>query len=361
MPTATPPIPLSFPPLTYAKLSPAPFLQAHLTSTPPLRPNARAPSTFRPLSAHPGSLTHTHGSAVVRVGDTAVVCGVRAEVLRAADVVAEQPQQQTASGRRRRSDEAHTVAALDLLVPNLELQTGCSPAHLPGGPPSPLAQTLAHRLVSLLRIARLVPLPQLQIWHRPGGGLSDAASGDIRTGAVMEDEKGVEEDDDEGSGPQAQVMAYWVLYIDVLFLSLDGGAFAAAWAAVLAALRDTVLPRAWWDADREAVLCSPVEEEARQLELRGWPVVGTFGVFEGTGQGGEGEGEQGPWILADPDDFEEALCAETVTVVVDGEGGEVLRVEKSGGGVVGVQEMRGCVEMVRGRVAEWREVLGKGA
>jgi hypothetical protein len=28
-----------------------------------------------------GSLTHTNGSAVVRIGDTAAVCGVRAEIL----------------------------------------------------------------------------------------------------------------------------------------------------------------------------------------------------------------------------------------------------------------------------------------
>ncbi|MCJ1319555.1 hypothetical protein MMC15_004891 [Xylographa vitiligo] len=368
MAIADPPQPLSFPPLTYAKLSPAPFLHAHLTAHPPLRPNTRPPSTFRPLSAHTGSLTHTHGSAVVRIGATAVVCGVRAEVLRADDVADHRPPPATDPddddhdevARTKTGDrdtarrEAHTVAALNLLVPNLELQTGCSPAHLPttgGGAPSPAAQSLAHRLLSLLHTARLVPLPQLQIWHRPVAPPTAVFAGGAHTDA----------DDDDGPAPEACVKAFWVLYIDVVVLSLDGGAFAAVWAAVLAALRDTALPRAWWDAERGGVVCSPLKGEARKLRLRGWPVVGTFGVFEGEGARGGGEGGEGPWILADPDDFEEGLCKETVTIVVDGEGGRVLRVEKAGGGVVGVGEMRGCVELVRGRVGEWKEVLGQGA
>ncbi|MCJ1379794.1 hypothetical protein MMC17_002897 [Xylographa soralifera] len=344
MAIADPPTPLSFPPLTYAKLSPAPFLHAHLTSTPPLRPNTRTPSTFRPLSAHTGSLTHTHGSAVVRTGDTAVVCGVRAEVLRVDDIADYRPP--PTEGDNNNNDattslatlrhETHTSASLNLLVPNIELQTGCSPAHLPGGPPSPLAQSLAHRLLSLLHIAHLVPLPQLQIWHTPPDAPSTTTA---------------EHDDDPP--PRPQLKAFWVLYIDVLFLSLDGGAFDGAWAAVLAALHATALPRAWWDAEREGVVCSPRVAEATPLALRGWPVVGTFGVFE--------SGGGGPWVLADPDDFEEGLCEESVTVVVDGEGGRVLRVEKGGGGGVGVKEMRACVEMVRGRVGEWREVLGRGA
>jgi exosome complex component RRP43 len=30
---------------------------------------------------HPNALAHAHGSAVIRSGDTAVVCGVRGEIL----------------------------------------------------------------------------------------------------------------------------------------------------------------------------------------------------------------------------------------------------------------------------------------
>ncbi|MCJ1403618.1 hypothetical protein MMC11_006841 [Xylographa trunciseda] len=374
MAIADPATPLSFPPLTYAKLSPAPFLHAHLSSTPSIRPNTRAPSTFRPLTAHTGSLTNAHGSAVVRIGDTAVVCGVRAEVLRVEDVPNYRPTEENhnttaggdndAMGEDSTSEdigtirrETQTTAQLNLLVPNLELQTGCSPAHLPGAPPSALAQSLAHRVLTLLHTAHLVPLPQLQIWHRPSPGAASntaASAADVHVG---------EQELDPELEQQPEVKAFWVLYIDMLFLSLDGAAFDAAWAAVLAALRDTALPRAWWDADRGAVVCSPLVAEARKLVLRGWPVVGTFGVFEAGvgGEGGKDAEEEGTraWILADPDDFEEALCAETVTVVVDGgNGGKVLRVEKGGGGVVGVGEMRECVEMVRARGREWTDVLG---
>ncbi|MCJ1422102.1 hypothetical protein MMC32_008472, partial [Xylographa parallela] len=267
MAIADPALALSFPPLTYAKLSPGPFLHAHLSSDPPLRPNTRPPSAFRPLSAHTGSLTHPHGSAVVRLGDTAVVCGVRAEVLLAEDAGDYHPQPTAHTDAHPDGtpltaaelattirNETHTAAALNLLVPNLELQTGCAPAHLPGAPPSALAQSLAHRVLTLLHITHLVPLPQLLIWDRPSTPAAEA-------------------DDDNGPRPEeAHVKAFWVLYIDVLFLSLDGGAFDAAWAAVLAALRDTALPRAWWDEERAGIVCSPLRAEARQLALRGWPV-----------------------------------------------------------------------------------------
>ncbi|MCJ1396419.1 hypothetical protein MMC18_009309 [Xylographa bjoerkii] len=384
MAIADPPTPLSFPPLTYAKLSPGPFLHAHLTSTPPLRPNTRAPSAFRPLTTHTGSLTHAHGSAVVRIGDTAVVCGVRAEVLRAEDVANYRPTLGAASTTAGENDndaisdeggsekdtratkqDTATMAALGLLVPNVELQTGCSPAHLPGSAPSALAQSLAHRVVTLLHSTSLVPLAQLRIWHTPAPApaVSSQPQASVHTDAPA---AATAEQDDTAQQPE--VKAFWVLYIDLLFLSLDGTPFDAAWAAVLAALADTALPRAWWDADRGAVVCSPLVAEAIPLVLRGCPVVGTFGVFEGAaqaggregmGNGGE-DGGGGAWILADPDDFEEGLCAETVTVVVDGEEGRVLRVEKSGGGVVGVGEMRACAEMVRGRGREWLDVLGRG-
>ncbi|KAK4987007.1 hypothetical protein LTR28_001918, partial [Elasticomyces elasticus] len=59
------------------------------------------------------------------------------------------------------------------------------------------------------------------------------------------------EDDVPDEPPQLVSKAYWTLYIDLLFISLDGNPFDVAWAAVLAALKDTRLPRAWWDPDRE--------------------------------------------------------------------------------------------------------------
>ena len=77
---------LSFPRETFAKLAPGPFLRAHLKQKTPIRANGRSPSEFRTPAINMGSLTHSNGSAVVRVGDTAVVCGVRGEILLASDM-----------------------------------------------------------------------------------------------------------------------------------------------------------------------------------------------------------------------------------------------------------------------------------
>ncbi|KLJ10982.1 hypothetical protein EMPG_13727 [Blastomyces silverae] len=49
---------------------------------------------------------------------------------------------------------------------------------------------------------------------------------------------------------------------------------------MVAALRDTRLPKAWWDMDSEMVLCSDDVGEARPLRLRGLPIASSFGVFE---------------------------------------------------------------------------------
>ena len=177
---------------------------------------------------------------------------------------------------------------------------------------------------------------------------------------------GGREGGEEAEAVVPEVKAFWTLYIDILFISLDGNPFDAAWGAVLAALGDTKLPRAWWDGDKQMVLCDERVSEAKTLQMNGFPVAATFAVFVGKGErGGEkgkgkGKGET-KWILADPDDFEEGLCEEGVTVAVDGEDevqGRVLRLEKSGGAVVGVRERRELVRLAGRRWREWREVLG---
>ena len=101
------------------------------------------------------------------------------------------------------------------------------------------------------------------------------------------------------------------------------------------------------------VLCSDDPSEARTLDrLYDMPVALSFGVFEGDG---ESKGKR--WVLVDMDGFEEGLCREGGTVVI-GDGGRVVRIEKNGGGVVGVKEMRGLVERAKERRMEWIGVFG---
>lgn len=363
---------LSFPRDIFAALSPAPFLLAHLdantstidgSSTKSTRPNGRAPAESRAPAINTSSLSHCAGSAVVRVGDTAVVAGVRAELLAAADVPNPpryddlRPSTKTDGDDDEDWDDREELERLGLLVPNVELATGAAPNLLPGSPPGVVAQTLTARLVAGLGAARLVRAADLRVW----------SSDDVASMAAGGEEE------EEG---RREVKAYWTLYVDVLFISLDGNALDAAWAAVVAALRDTVLPRAWWDEDQGMVLCSDRVEEARRLRLRGVPVAVSFAVFEPVrgrggkrviGLGGEekgaGEAEEKAWVLADPDAFEEANCQEVVSVIVDASSGRCVlhSIEKSGGGVVGKDVLRGVVALAEERWRVWEEALNKGA
>jgi exosome complex component RRP43 len=136
MASTTPQASLSFPRETFAKLSPHPYLLAHLQPTvetsKPTRANGRSPKQFRQPHVNNGSLTHAEGSAVVRIGDTTVVCGIRGEILLARNVAGYRVDKSSAPAAGPGDSEAKE---LDLLVPNIELATGCSPAFLPGQPP----------------------------------------------------------------------------------------------------------------------------------------------------------------------------------------------------------------------------------
>ena len=320
---------LAFPRETFAKLTPGAYLQAHLKQSTPIRPNGRLLDEFRTPTINTGSLTNSSGSAVVRCGDTAIVCGVRAEILMAS-AIPNPPSEDL--------DEEDLVESLGLLVPNIELSTGCSPGHLPGSPPGTLAQSLSYRMLSLLHTSGIIDVANLKIQHT-----------EASTDEDLPDE-----------GPRTVTKAYWTLYIDILCIALDGNAFDAAWIAVMAALRDTILPKAWWDIDREMVLCSPRPAEASRLRLRDLPVATTFAVFSTASplkQREDGES----WVLGDPDGFEEEQARELVTVTLGakGRGGLViLRLEKSGGEILGVAKIGECVRLAGGRHKQVSEILG---
>ncbi|KAL3426582.1 exosome complex exonuclease RRP43 [Phlyctema vagabunda] len=337
---------LSFPRDTFAKLSPHPYLLAHLQPGSPdtaaARANGRSPSQFRVSHINNGSLTHAEGSAVVRIGDTTVVCGIRGEILLASDVP------------NYRSDRTTTAPSsktgynepkdLDLLVPNIELATGCSPAFLPGQPPSTLAQSLSTRIYSLLHSSALVDGDDLRIWYQPPN--------------LDEDSKMDDSDDEGSSAPEPEVKAFWTLYIDILFISLDGNPFDAAWAAVVSALGDVKLPKASWDADREMVLCDDSVADSKRLSLRGFPIAVTALVFKAKEQANGVTKKY--WILADPDTFEEGLCDESVTVVVDcsnKKNTKLLGISKAGGVVVGPTELKKVIGLAEKRWADLSRVL----
>lgn len=331
---------VTFPRQTFAKLSPHPFLLANLSpndpSVPSSRTNGRAPSQARTPQISVSSLSHAHGSAVVRTGDTTVMCGVRAEVLPVNSIPQYRPidsldPRASNTGRGELKD-------YDLLVPNIELATGCAPNFLPGGPPSSLAQTLSTRVYELLHSTGLVDVDDLKIWHTPKDTNED------------EGMEGGEEDESR----RPELKAYWVLYIDLLFVSFDGNPFDAAWAATVAALRATSLPVARWDVDREMVVCS---RGLGKLKVSGLPIACTAAVFLEKEHGTAGEGKH--WVLLDPDRLEDELCQESVTVFVDRSTGKtrVMSLNKSGGTVIGVHLMRQMIGMAEKRWEEFAKIM----
>lgn len=349
---------LSLPASHFAKLAPPSFLSAHL---PRQRPSGRNPAQARAPTINLSSLTHAHGSAVVRVGDTSIVCGVRGEIVEAAGIFHRSEQlRETYEANQSPAEgdsDAERIAELGLLVPNVELATGCSPLYLPGNPPTALAQSLTHRLLTALRIADLVRFADLMIWapQLEGGGYEDATAARAHDDAMNEDD--VENDvDDDLRKPR--LMAFWTLYIDILVISLDGSPFDAAWASILGALHNTRLPRAWWERDSEMVLCDPRPDQLQRLALNSFPIALSFAVFNPPVRVGSRKTEDGVvHVLVDPDDFEESCCSQTVTVTVDQNGAKILRIEMEGGVLLDSGDMKKLVGKAGQRWEEWKFVM----
>ncbi|CAK7237178.1 hypothetical protein SBRCBS47491_009889 [Sporothrix bragantina] len=364
----------------FAKIAPYEFLVANLVRPSSdgegqqgqngTRPNGRTPDESRDFDVHTGSLSQAHGSAAVRLGRTRVICGVRGEILPVDNIPQYRPSSiTTAAGSDSvapsvvEADNRRQLREYDLLVPNLELATGSAPEFLPGGPPSVLAQVLSTRLYALLHSSGLVDAESLKIWHQPGN------KKDVEE---AETEMEVEEDDDEEAEEEDRspvLKAYWTLYIDLLFLSFDGNPLDAAWAAIVAALRDTRLPHARWNADRDRFICSPSSvTPAPPLTLRGLPVATTAVVCVENRKRQQRQSSDAAgayWILEDPDRLEEGQCHETVTVVVDcskgtGKNTAVRALSKSGGVLVGPEELHMLVASAEKRWTGLSKALGMG-
>ncbi|WVQ76534.1 hypothetical protein IAR50_006204 [Cryptococcus sp. DSM 104548] len=198
----------------FKRLHPAQYLSRFLASG--YRPDGRSVSAWRDVSINVGSILTAHGSALVRIGDTTMVCGIKGEI-----------------------SEPLTNAPNDgFIVPNIDLPAMSSP-HFKPGPPGDEAQTFSNWLNDLLVSSKTIPLNKLLI--SPG-------------------------------------KAAWVLYIDVVCINYDGNAFDAAVLAVMAALRNTRLPQARYDDDSARTICS--REESFPLTLGRIPLSASFGTFQ---------------------------------------------------------------------------------
>lgn len=344
-------------------VAPETYFLSHLQADPSLRPSGRSVDAFRPIAVTSSSLTNCLGSAVVRHGETAVVCGITPEILYASDVAdppttrkrRRQDVENSIDAKRRRKQDTDDLAQLHLLVPNVDLNTGCSPANQAGQPPTSFAMGLSHRLYRLLLSTHLVDIEDLRITRPKRAASPPPDSPNPAAAQVAVDPTGM-----DGIGDQEEDMektiGYYPLHVNLTVLSLDGHSslFDACWTALLGALRDLRLPRAFWDEDRELIVCSDRSTEAQGLKLRGLPVSCTWAVFESTEITADDE-KRNHWTLADPDGFEDGVCDEFVTLVVDASSSKtrILNLEKSGGTMVHATQLADLVKQAQHR---WQDV-----
>ncbi|WWD20524.1 hypothetical protein CI109_105000 [Kwoniella shandongensis] len=200
----------------FQRLHPSQYLSRFLSQG--YRPDGRKVRSWRDVSVNVGSISTAHGSSLVRLGDTTMVCGIKAEI---AEPSASTPNE-------------------GYIVPNIDLPALSSSRFKPG-PPGDEAQTFSNWLNDLLVSSRTIPLSSLVI--APG-------------------------------------KAAWVIYIDVVCINYDGNAFDAAVLAVMAALKNARLPRAKYDEDSGKTICSRTERHP--LQLGRIPLSCSYGIFEST-------------------------------------------------------------------------------
>ncbi|KAG6899991.1 hypothetical protein C0993_004610 [Termitomyces sp. T159_Od127] len=243
----------------FQRLHPRVYLERFLAEN--FRPDGRVPDAWRDVNLNVGvcvrgglkpieerSISTADGSALVRLGNTTVVCGVKAEI---------------AEPELDREGEG-------FLVPNLDLPAMCSPKFKPG-PPTEEAQVLSDRLNEVLIASGVLPLDSLCIHHGK---------------------------------------SVWVLYVDATCINYDGNVFDATLLAMVAALKNTQLPKATYDEETGRTTCT--RKIKSPLQINRTPISMSFGVFNST------------TLLADPTSFEEPLLDTTVSVVLDAASGDLI-------------------------------------
>uniref|UniRef100_A0A182P5V7 Ribosomal RNA-processing protein 43 n=1 Tax=Anopheles epiroticus TaxID=199890 RepID=A0A182P5V7_9DIPT len=172
---------------TFKLLHPVKYYKDYLENN--IRPDGRELEDLRPLAISFEVINSADGSAIVKVGNTTVVCGIKAEL---AMPNALEPK-------------------LGFLVPNVELSPVSSTSYRPG-PPCDEAQVYSQSLADAISNSRCIDLQDLCV--SPG-------------------------------------KLVWCLYCDLVCLDHDGCVFDAAIIALVAAFHTVKLPTIRYNSDTE--------------------------------------------------------------------------------------------------------------
>ena len=139
----------------------------------------------------------------------------------------------------------------------------------------------------------------------------------------------------------------WTLYIDIQFLNFDGNGLDSAWLALTAALSRMELPPIEFNPDLNCGVI--VEGVPTKLAFKG---ENTFACsFVGI--------DEGKYLLFDPDEEEESLATETVTLVIDQE--RQLRYLFKGGVGLKREDIQRCIELSGERAGYLSFILEESA
>ncbi|XP_022323921.1 exosome complex component RRP43-like [Crassostrea virginica] len=181
-----------------------------------VRPDGRELGETRTTVINVGCLSTANGSALVKIGNTAVMCGIKAEL-------AKPKTEEPSSG---------------FLVPNVELSPMCSPQFRPGLP-GEQARVLSQFMLEVIKNSKCIDVQKLCI-----------VSGKL----------------------------VWTLYCDIVCLDYDGNVTDACVLSLLAALNNTTLPKVTLNEDTDKFEAFP--EQPSALELQSNPVSSTYAIFD---------------------------------------------------------------------------------
>uniref|UniRef100_A0A8D0LBL6 Exosome complex component RRP43 n=1 Tax=Sphenodon punctatus TaxID=8508 RepID=A0A8D0LBL6_SPHPU len=182
------------------------------------RPYGRELGEFRTTTVNIGSIATADGSALVKLGNTTVICGVKAEF-------AAPPADATNKG---------------YIVPNVDLPALCS-ARFRSGPPGEEAQAASQFIADVIENSQIIMKEELCI-----------ANGKLA----------------------------WVLYCDLICLDYDGNILDAFTCAFLAALKNVQLPKV--TINEETGLAEVNFKEKTPLNIRKHPIATSFAIFDDT-------------------------------------------------------------------------------
>ncbi|KAJ8266682.1 hypothetical protein GJAV_G00133430 [Gymnothorax javanicus] len=180
------------------------------------RPDGRDLGEFRTTTLNIGSISTADGSALVKIGNTTVICGIKGEL-------AAPPTDAPNHG---------------YIIPNVDLPPLCSSKFRPG-PPGEQAQAASQFIADVLESSEII----------------------------------LKEDLCLGKGKLC-----WVLYCDIMCLDYDGNLLDACLIALLAALKNVQLPEVSINKDTD--LAEVDTDKKQHLNIAKHPVGSSFAIFD---------------------------------------------------------------------------------